>query len=223
MVISRQRITRKDVLTLCAEFSPVCSCQSFRLVPYKFHWYWTFFVMYVYQGGPYFGHFRIFARARAHMVRNKKKKNIPQVSSLYLNFSPGLTAMQVSHLNNMGFLALNYKIFNSGQSNCLKNLKLCRLYPYNSYYPSEFLQIFSYYNFGIYYLLTLRYNSILSSCNSKIIIAKNLQDSNQCKDKVYRVSNFLDIYFGRNKRLIVQYPKPHAIQKLASLSGTGYN
>ena len=30
------------------------------------------------------------------------------------------------------------------------NMKLCRLYPYNSSYPSEFLQIFSYYNFGDY-------------------------------------------------------------------------
>ena len=56
----------------------------------------------------------------------------------------------------MGFLALNYQIFNSGQSKCPKNLKLGRLYPYNSYYPLEFLQIFIYYNFGIYNLLTLR-------------------------------------------------------------------
>ena len=32
-----------------------------------------------------------------------KKKNIPQVSSVYLTFNLWRTAMQVSHLNNMGF------------------------------------------------------------------------------------------------------------------------
>ena len=41
----------------------------------------------------------------------KKKKNIPQVSSLNLNFDLCPTAMQVSHLNNMRFLALNDKFF----------------------------------------------------------------------------------------------------------------
>ena len=39
------------------------------------------------------------------------KKNIPQVSSLYINFNLCRTAMQVSHLNNMGFLALNDQFF----------------------------------------------------------------------------------------------------------------
>ena len=41
----------------------------------------------------------------------------------------------------MGFWVLNYQIFNSGQSKCPKNLKLCRLYPYNSNYPLEFYLI----------------------------------------------------------------------------------
>ena len=77
-------------------------------------------------------------------------------------------------LNNMGFSELNDQFFYSGQRNDSKNLKLCRIYPHNSSYPSEFLQIFSYYNFGVYNLLTLRYSSILYSYNSKIIIAKNL-------------------------------------------------
>ena len=45
------------------------------------------------------------------MVRNKFKKNIPQVSSLYLNFKLGRTAVQVSHLNNMGFLPMNHQFF----------------------------------------------------------------------------------------------------------------
>ena len=52
----------------------------------------------------------------------------------------------------MEFLALNDQIFYSGQSNGSKNLKLYRLYPYNTSYPLEFLQIFSYYNFGVYNL-----------------------------------------------------------------------
>ena len=84
------------------------------------------------------------------------KKNIPQVSSLYLNFNQCRTAMQVSYLNNIG---IERSIFFSGQSNGSKNLKLCRLYSYNGSYPSEFLQIFSYYNFGVYNLLTLRCSS----------------------------------------------------------------
>ena len=41
------------------------------------------------------------------------------------------------------------KHFYSGQSIVLKNLKLCRLYPHNTSYPSEFLQIFIKYNFGV--------------------------------------------------------------------------
>ena len=125
-------------------------------------------------GGPYFGYFWIFTLTEALIWFEINKKNITQISSLYLNFNPCLTVMQVFYLNNMGFWVWNYQIFNSGQSKCPKNLKLCRLYPYNSYYPSEFLQIFIYYNFGIDNLPTLRYNSILSSWNSKIIIAKNL-------------------------------------------------
>ena len=100
-----------------------------------------------------------------------KKKNI---SKFQVSISILTCAAQQCKFPNIGFLALNYEIFYSGQSNCLQNLKLCRLYSYNSNYPSEFLQIFIYYNFEIYNLLTLRYNSILSSCNSKIIIAKNL-------------------------------------------------
>ena len=58
-----------------------------------------------------FGHFRIFTRARAHMVRNKFKKNIPQVSNLYLNFNLCRTVMQVSQINNPGFLVLNDQFF----------------------------------------------------------------------------------------------------------------
>ena len=45
-----------------------------------------------------------------------KKKNIPQVSSFYVNFNPCLTAMQVSHLNNMGFLALGKKMLTRNTS-----------------------------------------------------------------------------------------------------------
>ena len=45
------------------------------------------------------------------MVRNKKLKNIPQVSSLYLNFSLVLNSDEVSHLNNIGFLTLNDQLF----------------------------------------------------------------------------------------------------------------
>ena len=46
------------------------------------------------------------------MFRNKKKKkNIPQVSSLYLNSILCHTAMQVFHLNNIGFLTLKYQYF----------------------------------------------------------------------------------------------------------------
>ena len=40
-----------------------------------------------------------------------KWKNISQVSSLYLNFNLCLTVMQVSRLNNKGFLALNDQLF----------------------------------------------------------------------------------------------------------------
>ena len=46
------------------------------------------------------------------MIGYKKKKKIfPQVPNLYLNFNLCRTAMQVSHLNNMGFLALNDHFF----------------------------------------------------------------------------------------------------------------
>ena len=45
-----------------------------------------------------------------------------------------------------------------------ENLKLCKLYSYNNSYPSEFFQIFSKYNFGIYNLLTLSNSSILTRC-----------------------------------------------------------
>ena len=41
----------------------------------------------------YFGYFRIFILPLAHVVLNKLKKNIPQVSSLYLNFNLCRTAM----------------------------------------------------------------------------------------------------------------------------------
>ena len=67
------------------------------------------------------------------------------VSSIYLNFNLRRTATQVSHLNNMEFFGIERSIFYSSQSNGSKNLKLCRLYPYNSSYRSEFLQIFNYY------------------------------------------------------------------------------
>ena len=40
-----------------------------------------------------------------------KKKISSQVSSLYLNFNLSRTAMQVSHLNNLRFLALNEQFF----------------------------------------------------------------------------------------------------------------
>ena len=41
------------------------------------------------------------------------------------------------------FGILNYHFFCSGQSNSSKNLKPCRLHPYNSSNPLEFLQNFS--------------------------------------------------------------------------------
>ena len=65
--------------------------------------------------------------------------------------------MQVFHLNNMGVLELNDHFFYSGQSNGSKNVKLCRLYLYNSSYSLGFLQTFSYYNFGVYN--SLRYSN----------------------------------------------------------------
>ena len=43
-------------------------------------------------------------------INKKKKKQHPQVSSLYLNFNL-MQAMQVSHLNNIEFLALNDQFF----------------------------------------------------------------------------------------------------------------
>ena len=52
------------------------------------------------------------------MVRNKlkkKKKQYSQVSSRYLIFILYATAMQVSHLNNMKFLALNDQFFRPKQ------------------------------------------------------------------------------------------------------------
>ena len=74
----------------------------------------------------------------------------------------------------MGFWALSDQFFVPAKVMVQRNLKLCRLYPSNGSYPSEFLQIFSYYNSGVYDLLKLRYSSILSSYNSKNIIVKNL-------------------------------------------------
>ena len=101
---------------------------------------------------------------------NKKKKKIhPTYSQFYVPHSEASFSFKWH-----GVFGTEISIFYSGQSNCSKNLKLSRIYSYNSSYPSKFLQIFSYYNFGVYNLLTLRYSSILSSCNSKIIIAKNL-------------------------------------------------
>ena len=64
--------------------------------------------------------------------------------------------MQVSHINNMGFLVLNNQFFIPAKV-MVQNLKLSRLYPYNNSNPLEILHIFSYYNFGVYNLiLTLK-------------------------------------------------------------------
>ena len=60
---------------------------------------------------PNLEYFRIFTLTETNMVRNKYKKNISQVSSIYLKFNLCRTAIQVSHLNNMGFLALNDQFF----------------------------------------------------------------------------------------------------------------
>ena len=50
------------------------------------------------------------------MVRNKKKKNIAQILRIYLNFNLCPTSMQVSHLNNMGFLAQKYQFVISAKA-----------------------------------------------------------------------------------------------------------
>ena len=60
-------------------------------------------------------------------------------------------------MGNLHRCAAQIKI-ESGLSNRSKNLKLGRLYPYNSSYPSEFLHIFCYYNFGV----TARLNTVIS-------------------------------------------------------------
>ena len=100
----------------------------------------------IHQDGPYFGYFRIFTLTEAHMVQNNFKKLFSEFQ-VCLNFNLCPTAMQeVAHQNVLG---IEISIFYTGQSNSSKNQKLCRLYRYNSSYPSEFLQIFIYYNFGV--------------------------------------------------------------------------
>ena len=77
-----------------------------------------------------------------------------------------------------------------------------------------YIQISSYYNFWVYNLLTPRYNSILSSSNSKIIIAKNLEKFRRIATIIWiksTFSNFLNHCFGRYKKLIFHAQKPHVI------------
>ena len=77
-----------------------------------------------------------------------KKKYPPSFKSLS-QFQPMPHSNASFPSKQHGVLGIERSIFYSGQSNCLKNMKLCRHYPYTIYYPSEFLQIFSYYNFGV--------------------------------------------------------------------------
>ena len=109
------------------------------------------------------------------MVRNKKKK-YPQIfKSLSQFWKLCPTAMKVSHLNNMGLFTMNDQCFIPVKVMVQKIGNSVDFIFIIVAIPQNFLQIFSYYNFRVYNLLILRYSSILSSCNSKIIIVKNLQ------------------------------------------------
>ena len=54
----------------------------------------------------------------------------------------------------MGFLALNDQFFIPVKE-MVQKIWNSRLFPYNSNYPLGFLQIFSYYNFGVNNIVTL--------------------------------------------------------------------
>ena len=120
------------------------------------------------------GIFEFSRRQRLTWFEINKKKYILQVSSLYLNFNLRRTAIKVSRLNNMGYLTLNNQFFIPANImiqtvwNSLDFILIIAAIPQNFY------SFFNYYKFGVYNLLTRRYSSILSRCNSKIIIVKNL-------------------------------------------------
>ena len=97
----------ESTVTICKCLRTILKCD--RNVVHRSEQWWGFLVARknIHQGGPCFGYFRIFTLIWFEINKN----NIPQVSSLYLNFNLCHTAMQVSHLNNMRFLALTDQFF----------------------------------------------------------------------------------------------------------------
>ena len=104
-----------------------------------------------------------------------KQKYPPSFKSLS-NFNLCRTAMQVSHLNNMGVLDIEISIFYSDQSNGSKNLKLCRLYLYSII--EAILQNFCRFLAIIILELQLKYCSILVLVSYRLqnYICKNYQE-----------------------------------------------
>ena len=90
-----------------------------------------------------------YLRGQDHIWLEINLKKYPSKFQVYLNFNLCRTTMQVSHLNNMAFLALNDQFFIPDKvmvQKILNSVNFILIIVGNS---SELLHIFSYYNFGV--------------------------------------------------------------------------